>query len=100
MSFLYKFRLYRIFCRITPSRVTVKWTKEDSKVLGAFQKSPCGQKLDAYLANYVLLQQNASISVPNDLKFNAGACNGSKAILAQITALGEPDNFTDDEGSD
>lgn len=93
-------RAFASFCRISPRRVDVAWTRVDAEGLQAYLKTASGRKFSDYSKTYILHQQDAAISNPTNLEFNAGACQGSKAILAQIDALSEPDNFTDEEGSD
>lgn len=99
MSFFDRLRAFIIYLKITPSGNDVQWLEGDAEALKSYLRSDSGVKLTAYMRSYILRQQDRAITDFTNLKFNAGACAGSKAILAQIDTLAEPKNFTADEAA-
>ena len=100
MNFFARLRGALVFLKITPSDIPVEWTENDALELQAYMNSESGAKLTLYMRGYCLRQQDAAISNTDNLKFNAGACNGSKAVLAQLSILAEPKNFTAEDTLD
>ena len=98
--FLKYWSVAHLLSRIVLKPQQVMWTKADAEGLKLYLKSPSGQKFTDYTRTYSLHQQEQAISTPTNLQFNAGACSGARAILAQIETLSEPENFTTEEGFD
>jgi len=99
MTFLSRRRAAWHYSRFMPWVESPEWTQADAQGLQQYLKSASGTKLKQYMVNLILRKQAQALSSTSNLKYSAGLCNGSKAILTQLDSLAEPENFTAEDAA-
>lgn len=95
-----RFRTFLLFMRQSSWVDQPTWTKDDATELAKFMDGPHGIKLKTWLLNYVLRSQANAVTATGNRDFECGHSFGCRATVTQFEALADPNNFTDDKGTE
>lgn len=89
-----------LYARFAPYVAEPQWVHGDAKELQKFMQSETGQKLAAYLRNYVLRSQANAVISQSNRDYECGLSAGCGITVARLDSLANPEHFpAQEEGS-